>query len=223
MLYVLIVIPVFIILFHIGRSIKKKKIAEFGDTNLMQELMPEASTSRPVWKFYLFITAVTFIILGLARPQIGSKLQEVKRRGIQIMIALDVSNSMNARDIEPSRLERAKLVLAKVVERLENDKIGLIVFAGDAYTQIPITSDYVSVKMFLSNISTGMVPVQGTDIGIQPMGRCFCQACPRQEWLSLHSNCRRSGLLLPGVPGPRRDIRPSFFQTGCRLPCLPPC
>lgn len=165
MLYSLIIIPVLIFIFYLLLKLKKRDIALFGDTQLMQLLMPEVSVSSIVWKFYIFLAAIVFIILGLARPQFGSKLQEVKRKGMEIMIALDVSNSMNARDIQPSRLERAKQVLTKLIDRLVNDKIGLIVFAGDAYFQVPITTDYVSAKMFLSGISTGMVPVQGTAIG----------------------------------------------------------
>jgi Ca-activated chloride channel homolog len=164
-LYFLLALPVLVALYHIARILKKKKIAEFGDSELMQLLMPDTSASRQIWKFYIFITALLLIIIGLARPQTGSKLQDVnKRKGIEIMIALDVSNSMNAEDIQPSRLVRAKQVLAKLVDRLVDDKVGLIVFAGDAYTQVPITTDYVSAKMFLSNIVTGLVPVQGTDI-----------------------------------------------------------
>ena len=164
MLYGLLILPVIVLLFHLIRGMKKRNIAEFGDISLMQSLMPDVSSSRQIWKFYIYVTALALIILGLARPQVGSKLQEVKRKGIEIMIALDVSNSMNAQDIQPSRLIRAKQVLSKLVDRLSDDKIGLIVFAGDAYTQVPITTDYVSVKMFLSGITTGMVPVQGTDI-----------------------------------------------------------
>jgi Ca-activated chloride channel family protein len=165
MLYTLGIIPVLVVLFYLGRSKRKKAIAEFGDTGLMEYLMPEASRSKPFWKFYIFVAALILMIFGLARPQFGSKLQEVKRKGIEIMIALDVSNSMNATDIQPSRLERAKQVVSKLVDRLGDDKIGMIVFAGDAYTQVPITTDYVSAKMFLSNLTTGIVPVQGTAIG----------------------------------------------------------
>lgn len=165
LLYALAIIPVIAVIFHWVQLKKKKLIASFGDSDLMNVLMPEASKTKPLWKFYLITIAIALIILGLARPQFGSKLQEVKRKGVEIMIALDVSNSMNATDIEPSRLERAKQVLSKLVDRLGDDKIGLIVFAGDAYTQIPITTDYVSAKMFLNSITTGMVPVQGTAIG----------------------------------------------------------
>jgi Ca-activated chloride channel homolog len=165
MLYFLIVLVLFVILFHLIQIRKKKAISEFGELQLMQLLTPEASKISSILKFYIIIIALVFIILGLARPQFGSKLREVKRKGVEIMIALDVSNSMNAKDIQPSRLERAKQVLSKLVDRLSDDKIGLIVFAGDAYTQIPITTDYVSAKMFLSSITTGIVPIQGTAIG----------------------------------------------------------
>lgn len=163
-LYLLALLPLLAVWFHYSRSRRQKKLAEFGDLQLVQQLAPDVSTSRPIWKFYLYLTALAFLILGLARPQMGAKLQEVKRKGIEIMIALDVSNSMNAMDIEPSRLERAKQVLSKLIDRLEDDKIGLVVFAGEAFIQVPITADYVSAKMFLSHINTGIVPVQGTAI-----------------------------------------------------------
>jgi len=165
MLYLLILIPAMIAVFYWSRYKRKKAIKVFGDEDLINQLMPEYSNKKVFWKFYLFLLAIIFIILGLARPQFGTKLQEVKRKGVEIIIALDVSNSMNATDIQPSRLERAKQVISSLVDRLSDDKIGLIVFAGDAYTQIPITTDYVSAKMFLSNITTSSVPVQGTAIG----------------------------------------------------------
>lgn len=164
MLYLLALLPLLAVWFHYTRLRRLKKLSEFGDIQLIKQLAPDVSATKPVWKFYLFLAALVFIILGLARPQMGSKLQEVRRKGIEIMIALDVSNSMNAMDIQPSRLERAKQVLSKLIDRLEDDKIGLVVFAGEAYIQVPITADYVSAKMFLSNINTSIVPVQGTAI-----------------------------------------------------------
>lgn len=164
-LYALLLIPVLWAMFYLSRKARQKAIAGIGDKSLMQQLMPNASESRPVIKFILLMFILASIILGLARPQFGSRLQEVKRKGVEIMIALDVSNSMNAQDIQPNRLERAKQAIAKLVEKLNDDRVGLVVFAGDAYTQIPITTDYVSAKMFLNNISTGIVPVQGTAIG----------------------------------------------------------
>jgi Ca-activated chloride channel homolog len=164
-LYFLILVPLFTIVFVFLQNRKRKAIESFGNTELMEHLMPDASKSRPIVKFVLLMTALVFIILGLARPQFGSKLQKMKRKGIEIMIALDVSNSMNARDVQPTRLEHAKQIVSKLVERLDNDKIGLIVFAGEAYMQMPITTDYVSAKMFLSDINTNLVSVQGTAIG----------------------------------------------------------
>lgn len=164
MLYFLILLPILAVWFHYIRLRRQKKLAEFGDLSLIEQLTPDVSQKKPVWKFYLFLAALAFLILGLARPQMGAKLQEVKRKGIEIMIALDVSNSMNAMDIQPSRIERAKQVLSKLIDRLEDDKIGLVVFAGDAYIQVPITADYVSAKMFLSHINTNIVPTQGTAI-----------------------------------------------------------
>ena len=137
----------------------------FGDPDILNQLMPFLSVNRPVVKFLFILFALVFIILGMARPQFGSKLEEIKRKGIEIVIALDVSNSMLAEDIQPNRLEKAKQAIARLVEKLADDKIGLIVFAGDAYVQIPITSDYTSAKMFLSSINTQIVPKQGTAIG----------------------------------------------------------
>ncbi len=164
-LYLLILVPVLYILWLVGRSISEKRMKRFGDNEILQDLMPETSATRPLLKFILLLFVYIFLILGIARPQFGTKLQQVKRKGIEMIIALDVSNSMLAQDIKPNRLEKAKQSISKLVERLVNDRIGLIVFAGQAYTQIPITSDYVSAKMFLSSISPGIVPVQGTAIG----------------------------------------------------------
>jgi Ca-activated chloride channel family protein len=120
--------------------------------------MPSASDSRPILKFSILMLALSFLILGIARPQFGAKLQKIKRQGIELIIALDVSNSMMAEDIQPNRLERAKRAISRLTERLSNDKLGLVVFAGDAYTQIPITTDYLSAKLFLSAITPEIVP-----------------------------------------------------------------
>jgi Ca-activated chloride channel family protein len=140
-------------------------LKRFGDPDILNQLMPFLSVNRPVVKFLFVLFALVFIILGMARPQFGSKLEEIKRKGIEIVIALDVSNSMLAEDIQPNRLEKAKQAISRLVEKLADDKIGLIVFAGDAYVQIPITNDYASAKMFLSSINTQIVPKQGTSIG----------------------------------------------------------
>lgn len=164
-IYLLILIPVLLIVFIIGRRIRKRSLKRFGDPEILNQLMPFLSVNRPVVKFLFILFALVFIILGMARPQFGSKLEEIKRKGIEIVIALDVSNSMLAEDIQPNRLEKAKQAIARLVEKLADDKIGLIVFAGDAYVQMPVTSDYTSAKMFLSSINTQIVPKQGTAIG----------------------------------------------------------
>lgn len=165
LLYLLLSIPILVFLFYAALRIKKKALDRYGDMNVIVQLMPMLSFKRPVYKFWMLMLAVTFIIVGIAGPQFGSKLQKVKRKGVEIVIALDVSNSMLARDIKPSRLDKAKSAISKLVEKLGNDKIGMIVFAGEAYTQLPITTDYSSARLFLSGITTEIVPVQGTAIG----------------------------------------------------------
>ena len=161
----LLALPFFMVMFWMMRRWKKRALANFGRAGNIQRLMPDVSTSRPLWKFVLLMLAYTCLIIGLAAPQTGSKLEKIKRRGVDMVIALDVSNSMLAQDIKPNRLERAKQATSKLIENLENDRIGLIVFAGKAYTQMPITSDYAAAKLFLSTINPGQIPVQGTAIG----------------------------------------------------------
>ncbi|WP_294143046.1 VWA domain-containing protein [uncultured Sanguibacteroides sp.] len=165
LLYLLIVIPLLVIFYIVTVRHKKKAIAVFGNPDLLSGLMPLLSFKRGALKFVLILIALFFIILGVAGPQFGSKLQQVKKEGVELIIALDVSNSMLAQDIKPDRLEAAKQAISRMVEKLNNDKIGLIVFAGDAYVQLPITTDYSSAKLFLSGISTDIVPIQGTAIG----------------------------------------------------------
>ncbi len=164
-LYGFVLIPIFLLLFAVTLRRKKKLISLYGESRLVMDLTPDISTSRPIWKFVLLMLAFSFFILALAGPQFGVKLQEAKRKGAEIIIALDVSNSMLAEDIAPSRLDRSKQAISRLVDRLQADRIGLIVFAGEAYTQLPVTSDYVSAKMFLSTINPNLVPIQGTAIG----------------------------------------------------------
>ncbi len=164
-LYFLLAIPVLLILWLLNNYRRRRALLRYGEPALVMELIPDRSGIRPVLKLILQLMVVAMISIILARPQFGSKIEEVKRQGVEVIIALDVSNSMLAEDIPPSRLERAKQALARLVETLANDKIGLIVFAGDAYVQLPITTDYVSAKMFLSMINPSMVPKQGTAIG----------------------------------------------------------
>ena len=131
----------------------------------MAQLMPDVSKYRPDVKFWLVFAAIGLFTVLLARPQFGSKLETVKRQGVEVMIALDISNSMLAQDVQPSRLEKAKRLVAQLVDKMENDKVGMIVFAGDAFTQLPITSDYISAKMFLESINPSLISKQGTAIG----------------------------------------------------------
>ncbi|MCD6332138.1 MAG: VWA domain-containing protein [Bacteroidales bacterium] len=164
-LLLLLALPViyFVMLWIHYRYLKRMK--NWGDFSLIIRLMPGASNFRFHLKTILILLAIASAVIALARPQFGSKLTEVKRKGIEIMIALDVSNSMMAEDIQPNRLENAKLAISRLIDRLENDKIGLIVFAGDAYIQLPITTDYNAAKLFLASVNTDIVPRQGTSIG----------------------------------------------------------
>ncbi|MBP1674681.1 MAG: rane protein [Bacteroidetes bacterium] len=164
-LYLLLLLPFMIAIFIINEFRKRNSLKKLGETNLINRLIPEISGTRPVVKFLFQLMALSAAVIMLARPQFGSRIEEVKKQGVEVIIALDVSNSMLAEDIQPNRLTRAKQAISRLVDNLENDKIGLIVFAGDAYTQIPVTTDYVSAKMFLSTINPEMVPKQGTAIG----------------------------------------------------------
>jgi len=164
-LFLLLLVPVLIGVFIYTGIQKRRNLKQFGNPELLAGLMPNFSIIRPKVKFYLQLTAIVSLIIVLAQPQFGTKQEAIKRQGIEVMIALDVSNSMMAQDIQPSRLEKSKQVLSKLVDGMVDDKIGLIVFAGDAYTQLPITVDYVSAKMFFSTISPNLVPRQGTAIG----------------------------------------------------------
>ena len=165
MLWWLITIPVFVITYIIITKRKQRQLMEFGDPELMAQLMPDASKSRPIVKFTLLIVALALLIVAAARPQYGQQEKTVKRQGIEVMVALDISNSMLAEDVAPNRLDRAKQMLSKMIDNMTDDKVGLVVFAGEAFTQLPITCDYVSAKMFLNTISPKLIPTQGTAIG----------------------------------------------------------
>lgn len=164
-LYLLILLP-FLVAFYLYSNYRRRKaLRKFGDPELMAPLMPDVSKYRPDVKFWLLFAAIALFSVLLARPQFGSKSETVKRSGVEVIIALDISNSMLAQDVQPSRLEKAKRLISRMVDELTNDKIGLIVFAGDAFTQLPITSDYISAKMFLETISPSLITKQGTDVG----------------------------------------------------------
>lgn len=164
-LLLLLLIPVTLVLYAFQRHLRKKRLKKIGDGKLVGQLMPSYSGSKGWVRVIFFSLAFLFFIVGLSRPQIGAKLKEHKTKGAEIMIVLDVSNSMLAEDYSPNRLERAKLAISRLVDKLKEDRIGLVVFAGNSFVQLPITSDYVSAKMFLNSISTESVPVQGTAIG----------------------------------------------------------
>ena len=165
MLYMLLLIPLLVALFIYGNLKQRRRLKEFGNPEILRGLMPNVSYVRPKIKFSILIIALTLMIIAAARPQFGSKLNTDTVQGVEAMVLLDVSNSMLARDIQPNRLEYAKLMLSKIFDKMSNDRVGLIVFAGDAYIQLPLTSDNVSAKMFLSSINTDMVPRPGTAIG----------------------------------------------------------
>lgn len=163
-LWLLVLIPILALIRFISYRNQKKRLRKFGDPKLLKSLMPDVSRFRPMVKFWLLQAALALLIVMLARPQMGTKISQEKRTGIETIIAMDISNSMRAEDIVPSRLDRSKMMVENLVDHFNNDKIGLIVFAGDAFVQLPITSDYVSAKMFLSSIDPSMIATQGTDL-----------------------------------------------------------
>jgi Ca-activated chloride channel family protein len=164
-LWVLAGIPILIFLFFRVRSWKKKALAKFGSPESLRKIIPEVSFSRPGIKFTCFVLAYALLVVGIADPQIGTKIEEGKRNGSDLMILLDVSNSMLAGDLSPNRLESAKRALSQLIDNSHNDRIGIIIFAGEAYVQLPITTDHAAAKLFLNNITTDIVPTQGTAIG----------------------------------------------------------
>lgn len=163
-LYLLILQPILIAIRMYGLRKRKKQLAKFGDPVLLKRLMPDVSVARREVKFWLMLTAIALLIVMLARPQMGTKINQEQRQGIEVIIALDISNSMKAEDVTPSRLDKSKMLVENLVDNFTNDKVGLTVFAGDAFVQLPITSDYVSAKMFLQNIDPSLIATQGTNL-----------------------------------------------------------
>ncbi|MGI6231451.1 MAG: VWA domain-containing protein [Prevotella sp.] len=164
-LWLLLLLPVLILVRLQGWRRYQKKLRRLGDPDLIRQLMPDVSRVRPTVKFGLLLTALGVLIMMLARPQMGTKISHEKRNGIETIICLDISNSMLAEDVAPSRLDKSKMLVENLVDHFTNDKVGLIVFAGDAFVQLPITSDYVSAKMFLQNATPSLIATQGTDLG----------------------------------------------------------
>lgn len=163
-LWLLLLVPVLVLVALLGHRKRKKQLKSFGDPELLKDLMPDVSAYRPWVKLGLAVFAFALLVVMLARPQMGTKITHEKRNGIEAVIAIDVSNSMMAQDVVPSRLEKSKLLIENLVDHFTHDRIGLVVFAGDAFVQLPITTDYVSAKMFLQNIDPSLVATQGTDI-----------------------------------------------------------
>lgn len=163
-LWLLALVPVLALIRMAFMLQRSRKLKAFGDKQLVKQLMPDASKSRPEVKFWLMQAALALLVVILARPQMGTKVSKDKRQGIEAVIALDISNSMRATDVVPSRLDKSKLMIENLVDHFTNDKIALVVFAGDAFIQLPMTSDYVSAKMFLENTDPSLIATQGTDI-----------------------------------------------------------
>ena len=163
-LYLFLVLPFLVVFYLYSNYRRRKRIRRYGDPELLARLMPDVSKYRPDIKFWLLFAALVMVIFMLARPQFGSKMETVKRQGVETVVALDISNSMLAQDVTPSRLDKSKKLVSRLVETFNNDKVAMIVFAGEAFTQLPITSDYVSAKMFLETITPSLISTQGTDI-----------------------------------------------------------
>lgn len=176
-LYLLIIIPVIIVIRLLEMRKRKLKLKKLGDLSLLKQLMPDVSSSRKSLKFWLMMAALMLMIVMLARPQMGTKISQEKRKGIEVIISLDISNSMRAEDVVPSRLDKSKMLVENMVDNFTNDKVGLVVFAGDAFIQLPITSDYVSAKMFLQNTDPSLIATQGTDLAgaIELSSKSFTQ------------------------------------------------
>ena len=164
-LWLLLLVPLILVGYALVRRARRRRVQRFGDEALVRALMPSWSASKGWWRTVLFCIGFACFSIGLARPLLGAKLVERETKGAEIMICLDVSNSMLAQDYSPDRLSRAKLAISRIVDRLQGDRIGLIIFAGSSFVQLPITTDYVSAKMFLGSIDPQSVPIQGTAIG----------------------------------------------------------
>lgn len=163
-LYLLTLIPLLIVFFYWVFRWKRQAMQRFGSLLLLQQLTPALSRTRQIWKIVLLLAAMFFLVLALARPQLGTKLEEVKREGVDIMIAIDVSESMNAQDIKPSRIAKARHEVTSLMEKLQGDRIGIIAFAGEGFVQCPLTLDYGAAKIFLEVLEPGLIPTPGTNL-----------------------------------------------------------
>ena len=164
-LYWLLVIPVLVAVYVLIRLWNKRQFERFANIKFRDYLVPMFSSTRANTKFVIFNLIIALLILGTANLQSGSKMEKVKREGIDLFLCVDISNSMHAEDIPPNRLERSKQAINKLISKLQGDRVGIIVFAGNAYVQLPITTDYAAAKMFLSTVDTDLIPTQGTEVG----------------------------------------------------------
>lgn len=163
-LYLLIFLPLLYLIFYYHNKAQRRRMFRFGESSLVRGLIPLLSIKRRWYKFWLIELSMMFMVFGLSQPQFGSKLKDVKREGVEIILAVDVSNSMLAEDFAPNRLERSKNAINQLIEKLDKDRVGMVVFAGDSYVQLPVTSDYISARSFVKGLSTGLVPKQGTSL-----------------------------------------------------------
>lgn len=162
LLFYLVIIPVLLLLFWLAQKARKRALSRFGHLEVLQQLMPQFSKNKHTFKFILLLIAIAFLVIAWANPQLGAKREKVERKSVSIFIALDVSRSMNAEDIAPNRLERAKQFAMTAVQQLRTERLGLIIFAGNAYLQTPLTDDYAAINIMLKSANTNMVSNQGT-------------------------------------------------------------
>lgn len=214
-LLLLLLIPLLFVGYALFLRMRRRRIARFGDPALVAQLMPTASTGKGWLKISLFAAAWLFFVVGLARPQLGARLKEHESKGVEVMLALDVSNSMLAEDYSPNRLERSKLAISRLVDKLQGDRIGLVVFAGEAFVQLPITADYVSAKIFLKSINTESVPIQGTDLAAALMAsaRSFSTQSERSRAIILITDGEDH-------EGEALDAARAIAEQGIRIYCI---
>ena len=214
-LLLLLLIPLLFVAYALQLRIRRKRIAKIGNPELVRQLMPTASTGKGWLKLSLFSLAWFFFVIGLARPQLGARLREHESQGVEVMIALDVSNSMLAEDYSPNRLERSKLAISRLVDKLQGDRIGLVIFAGEAFVQLPITADYVSAKQFLKSITTESVPIQGTDLAgaLMTAARSFSTQSERSRAIILITDGEDH-------EGEALDATRAIAEQGIRIYCI---
>jgi Ca-activated chloride channel family protein len=163
--YLLLLIPLLVLVYSLYLAWRRKTQKAFGDRLLIEQLSPERSQNKPFLKFILALSIIGLLSLALVNPKIGSQMEKVQREGIDLVFAVDVSKSMLCEDVQPSRLDRARLLISKTLDELVGDRIGIISYAGRAYPQLPITTDYGAARLFLKNVNTDLIPSQGTAIG----------------------------------------------------------